>query len=88
MHLCSTFVLLTEEMSYKEIRLLSKSVIRIPLKSVHYVMYHQNICERFFNKGTIHIEIQEKSDIVSIKDITCIKEKYNTLSEKVKQIVS
>ena len=50
-------------------------------------MYHQKIIERFFDTGSINIEIPEKSHFISIRGIPCIKEKYNMLFEKVKSVI-
>lgn len=75
------------EVVYVEKRLISKSVVRIPVKKIHYIMYHQNICERFFNTGTIRIETSDHSGVISIRGIPCIKEKYNLLMEKTKSAV-
>ncbi|MBN2533053.1 MAG: PH domain-containing protein [Spirochaetales bacterium] len=100
MYMCSTFSLFitdlpadkstiekSAEAVYMEKRLLSRTVLCIPLKKIHYIMYHQDICERFFDTGTIRIETSDNSGIISIRGVPRIKEKYNQLIDKAKSAV-
>jgi hypothetical protein len=82
--LFSHFILFRDEIVYYENKLIKKTILRLPLNRINYVIVKQNIIERFFDIGTIYIETIDKNGYIKIKGISSIKEKNILIMDKIK----
>ncbi|HQJ07162.1 MAG TPA: PH domain-containing protein, partial [Spirochaetota bacterium] len=82
--LLSHFILFSDELVYLENKLYSRSLIRIPLTKINYIIIKQNFIERLFDIGAIYIETQDKNGLIKINGIPSIKEKNILIMEKIK----
>jgi len=80
----SHFMLFNDEIVYLQNKIISKTVLRIPLSKINYFIIKQNIIERFLDIGSIYIETMDKNGIIKISGISSIKEKNILIMEKIK----
>lgn len=80
----SHFMLFNDEIVYINNRIISKTILRIPLTKINYFIVKQNLIEKFFDIGSIYIETQDKNGIIKIDGISSIKEKNILIMEKIK----
>jgi hypothetical protein len=85
--LLSHFMLFGDELVYLENKLFTKSVMRIPLSRINYIICRQNIIDKFFDVGTIYIETSDKNGLIKIKGVSSIKEKNILIMDKIKGAV-
>ena len=80
----SHFILFEDEVIYYEDKLVKKTILRIPLTQINYIIIKQNIFEKIFDYGSIFIETSDKYGLVKIKGIPAIKEKNILIMDKIK----
>lgn len=82
--LLSHFILFNDEIVYYENKLYKKTILRIPLSRINYIIIKQNFLERIFDIGTIYIETIDKNGMIKIKGIPAIREKNILIMDKIK----
>ncbi|MBN2547336.1 MAG: PH domain-containing protein [Spirochaetes bacterium] len=80
----SHFILFNDEIVYYENKLFHKTILRIPIKKINYIVVKQNILEKLLNIGSIYIETLNKNNLIKIPGISFIKEKNILIMEKIK----
>jgi len=80
----SHFILFNDEIVYYENKLFNKTILRIPIKKINYIVVKQNILEKLLNIGSIYIETLNKNNLIKISGISSVKEKNILIMEKIK----
>lgn len=80
----SHFILLNDEIIFYENKIYKKTILRVPLSRINYVICKQNILERILDIGTIYIETVDKNGIIKIKGIPSLQEKNVLIMDKIK----
>jgi|GEM_PF-1503827 len=82
--LLSHFILYSDEIIFYENKLLKKTILRVPLVRINYIIVKQNILEKIFDIGAIYIETIDKNGLIKIKGISSIKDKNILIMDKIK----
>lgn len=71
----SHLILFNDELIYYENKIYRRTILRIPLTKISYIIVKQNIFEKILDIGSIFIETIDKNGLIRIKGISSIKEK-------------
>ena len=77
-------MLFNDEIVYLQNKIVSKTILRVPLSKINYFIVKQNLIERLLDIGSIYIETQDKNGIIKITGVSSIKEKNILIMEKIK----
>ena len=69
---------------YLENKVITKTVLRIPISKINYIVIKQSFLEKLLDIGTIFIETSDKSSYIKIRGISSISEKNMLIMEKIK----
>lgn len=82
----SHFMLFDDEIIFLNNKIITKSVIRVPLSNIKYIVFNQNFIERLLDIGKINIETSDNKNSIKIGGISNLKLKNKQLMEKIKSV--